>query len=121
MEGQMLSTLLDNEMKEKRLSSRDVARMTGLSHTTILRFLKGDQPDLKSAMAICNALGIDPNMALGLGNDDLAATIAAIIEKHPALGKMFQSLIENFKSGKLSEEEVTEVLSYAAYRLSKKE
>jgi transcriptional regulator with XRE-family HTH domain len=115
----MLQTLLDNEMKNRRLSSRDVAQMTGLSHTTILRFLKGDQPDLKSVMKICNALGIDPQKAMGVESSDIAVTIAALIDKHPLLGRMFESIIRDYQEGKLSEEDVNDILAYAAFRIEK--
>jgi transcriptional regulator with XRE-family HTH domain len=112
-----LVDLLKDYMKQNKLASRDIAEKAKVSHTTILHFLKGQKIDMDTFIKLCEALNINPATALGAEEDKIPKTLALIIERNPRLGTMFTSLVEQWEDGKLTTEDVEDILNYAIYRL----
>src|SRR5687768_10090744 len=63
-EARMLQILLENAMREKRLSAREAAEEIKVSHTTILRALKGEAVDVETIIKFANFLNIRPSELL---------------------------------------------------------
>jgi transcriptional regulator with XRE-family HTH domain len=58
---------LQQEMKNRHLSARDVARRLGVSHTTVNRWLKGvDAPQSKHIIPLSNIFLVNPVVFLSL-------------------------------------------------------
>lgn len=119
----MLQSLVADKMRRERLSARDAARQIGVSHTTIIRMLDGDIPNIENLVAVSKWLGVSLSNALGVAsktNDSVATRVAMIIEAEPRLGNLFSSIVQDFNDGKLGMEDIEDILAYAAFRLSKK-
>ena len=93
----MLQSLLAEKMRKEKLSARDAARQIGVSHTTVIRVLDGDVPNVENITALSNWLGISVATALGVETgtqDDVAARVALLIEAEPRLKQLFGSLVQ---------------------------
>lgn len=49
-------------LKEKKISQRELARLSGLDESTISLYMSGSRtPNLKNHIRLCEALGVDLN------------------------------------------------------------
>jgi len=118
----MLAALVKYKLEKDHLTIRDGARSVGVSHTTLARIINGSPVDIDTLVRVCNWLGIEPadalnSEAVGISGSKLAASIAILVEKEPALASMFREALEDVEKGNLSPQDVQEIIQYAAYRL----
>lgn len=119
----MLKTKLNQIMKEQNLSSRQIASVIGVSHTTIIRALRGDIVDLATVLKISEWMGVKPSTLLNsmtttktdLG---LEEKIAILLENSPLLKKELIKAIKAIETDKINPAIMEDVASYAAYRIN---
>lgn len=119
----MLKTKLNQIMKEQNLSSRQIASVIGVSHTTIIRALRGDIVDLATVLKISEWMGVKPSTLLNsmtttktdLG---LEEKIAILLENSPLLKKELVKAIKAIETDKINPAIMEDVASYAAYRIN---
>jgi transcriptional regulator with XRE-family HTH domain len=123
MEAQMnmLQVLLEEEIKKRRISEREVSRQTKLAPTTIGRVLKGEMIDIETILIFSRWLHVNPSELLNSYLPECEALtdkVALIIEKEPRLRAMFCDLINNLQRGEIDTATIDEILAYTFYRLS---
>jgi transcriptional regulator with XRE-family HTH domain len=120
----LFAKLVHDKMQSEGLTIREGARALGMSASTITRLLNGFPMDLETMIKVCNWLGVSPASVLNSqaieGTDKLAASIAMILEREPTLASIFREALEDVEKGKLSPEDVQEIVSYAAYRINQR-
>ena len=118
----MLRQLLETKMKEEGLSTRQAAiQITKVSHTTIVRALKGVVVDLETLKKISKWLGVLPSTLLNSESntkDALASEIAIVLEQEPELERVFRNAIHQVLKEKVDPAVIKEIAAYAAFRLS---
>ena len=120
----MLAKLVNEKMKKEGLSLRDAGSQIKTSHTTITRILEGKQIDLKTLNRVCAWLNVSAADALsegGTGVDVLANKISLMVTREPKFKELFAQMVTEFEEGKLSSEEVNDIVAYAGYRMKLKE
>ncbi len=119
----MLQTLLKDEARKRGWSSRKMAQEIGVSHTTILRALRGELVDLDTLIGIADWLGVRPSDLLNSFSKrkgaDLSAVIAVLIERIPALKEPLQAAAEAVQAGTVDPSIVEDIVTYATYKLEK--
>jgi transcriptional regulator with XRE-family HTH domain len=118
---EMLGMILRSELKKRELSPRNAAKMIGISHTTIIRIMKGEQVDLSTLIGICNWLGINPSTILssiGTGQSAVAASVAALIELNPLLTEVFTDAVNHFLNGDIEPNVIQDIFVYSSYRIN---
>ena len=114
----MLESLIREKMKAEGLSVRAFSREVGVSHSTIVRVLKGETIDVPTLVKISDYLGISPSSLLdSMGADGLAAKVAALLEAEPRLRSLFIQLVQDFENGDVSQADVTDIINYASFKL----
>jgi transcriptional regulator with XRE-family HTH domain len=116
----MLAVKLSQVMEEKGLSPRQVAKEVGVSHTTILRAVRGDIVDVKTIIQLSEWLAIKPATLLNsmvTTDMGLPDQIAVLLAGYPLLEKEFAAAIEAVVSGKVAPVIIADIAAYAAYRI----
>jgi transcriptional regulator with XRE-family HTH domain len=115
----MLKIVLEHAMKERGLSSHQAASAVGVSHTTILRALRGDVVDLKTVIGIANWLEIRPAELLNsLGNKNtLGDQVSTLLAQYPDLREAFSAAIKAVNAGTASPAVVADIVQYSMYKL----
>jgi transcriptional regulator with XRE-family HTH domain len=114
----MLKTMLNQKMAKEGLSSRDVAKLTGVSHTTIIRASNGDVVDLETILALGKWMGVRPSTLLNsYSTDDFEATVTALLEAIPGLKPVIEQAMEAVRSGAASPTIIADIVAYANYKL----
>jgi DNA-binding Xre family transcriptional regulator len=120
----MLKELFEKKLRDRNLSVRSAAAEMNVSHTTLHRVLNDEPVDLKTVIALCNWLNVSPSTILDTEAKDtrtsIPAVIASLIEQDERLASIFTDMAEDLQSGKVSPDDVEDIVSYAAYRLRKK-
>ena len=96
----MLDFILQQAMEQRRVSAREVARQTGVAHTTVLRILAHENADLETIKKICGWLRIDPmyvvNLDSGQEEKEWLWKLGMLIESntiiHIAMKRVFRDL-----------------------------
>jgi hypothetical protein len=116
----MLKQILEKELKEQNLSSRGAANAIGVSHTTILRALRGDVVDLETVLLISDWLHVRPSTLLNSMNNTatLSDQIAAIVERNPRLNQVFSDATIAVKAGNADPVIIEDIIAYALYKLN---
>ena len=116
----MLKQILEKELKERGLSSRGAADAIGVSHTTILRALRGDVVDLETVLLISDWLHVRPSTLLNSMNTQagLSDQIAAIVERNPRLKQIFSDATIAVKAGKADPAIIEDIVAYALFKLN---
>ncbi len=116
----MLQTLLKDEARKKNLSSRKLAEVIGVSHTTVLRALRGELVDLDTVVKIADFFKVRPSTLLdGFGKkDNLIVRVATLVERVPGLAKTLEDASRAVEAGKASPELIEDIVSYATYKLN---
>lgn len=107
-------------MKDEKLSLRDVARATGISHTTISRIVQGGAYDIDTLLDICKWLEVSPSYVLDgfrSDEDNLDDRIASLLDMNPKLREVFEEAMDRYEEGEASAQAIEELLAYAAFRL----
>jgi len=115
----MLQILLSEKMEHEKLSLRNAAKVTGVSHTTLARILNGDAIDLDTVVQVSKWLGLKVSSVLNsFGDDDIASSIAMIIQTEPKLGKVIIEAANNVRSGAITPDDLRDILAYLSYRIN---
>ena len=118
----MLSTLLQQEMDARGLSSHSAAAQIGTSHTTILRALKGERIDVDTLIKIANWLHVRPSELINsmVDGEELSTStqLAAILSRSPELEAELKDALERVKAGVLEPSVIRDIISFAAYKIS---
>jgi transcriptional regulator with XRE-family HTH domain len=118
----MLSTLLQQEMQARGLSSHSAAAEIGTTHTTILRALKGERIDIDTLIKIANWLHVRPSELLNsmVDGEELTTStqLAAILSRSPELEAELKDALERVKAGALDPSVIRDIISFAAYKIS---
>ena len=116
-EATMLQTILRNEMQRRGLSSHTAAEAIGVSHTTILRALRGDKIDVDTIVKIANFLILRPSELLNSMSDtSLADQIAALLSHSRELEDQLREAVSKVKKGDMEPALLKDVVSYALYK-----
>jgi plasmid maintenance system antidote protein VapI len=119
LEAKMLQILLSEKMEHEKLSLRNAAKVTGVSHTTLARILNGDAIDLDTVVQVSKWLGLKVSSVLNsFGDDDIASSIAMIIQTEPKLGKVIIEAANNVRSGAITPDDLRDILAYLSYRIN---
>ena len=116
----MLKELLESEMKERKLSTREVAKIARVSHSTIFRALRGDDIDVTTAIALAKWLKVKPSQLLNTlptAQDDLTEKIALMAEHYPLLKTAFEQIIKAIEQGEIEPKIIEDISAYALFRL----
>jgi transcriptional regulator with XRE-family HTH domain len=115
----MLPSLLQSRMAQKNMSSHAVAEQIGVSHTTILRAMRGERIDVDTIIKLANWLGVRPSELLNSMDDTaLADQIAALLSHSPELEQVLRDAVERVKAGQLDPAVIRDIASYAQYKLN---
>jgi transcriptional regulator with XRE-family HTH domain len=118
----MLSTLLQQEMKARGLSSHGVAAEIGTSHTTVLRALKGERIDVDTLIKLANWLHVPPSELLNSMVDgaefSTATQLSAILARSPELEAELKDALERVKADQLDPSVIRDIISFAAYKIT---
>src|ERR1700690_3752784 len=99
MKDKMLKQLIVDKRRKSglSLSSRDIAKEIDVSHSTIIRALRGDDIDLPTLIAFAEWLEVKPSTLLNSfahSKDQVADEIALVIEREPKLREAFSEALK---------------------------
>ncbi|MGD0004992.1 MAG: XRE family transcriptional regulator [Anaerolineaceae bacterium] len=119
----MLPELVKYKLGQDHLTLREASQAAGVSHTTLARVVNGVPVDIETLVSVCNWLGVKPADALNsemIGDSDekLVASLTILVEREPALASIFREALKDLEKGNLSPQDVQEIMSYAAYRIT---
>jgi len=116
----MLDIMLQNVMNEKRLSSHKAAEAIGVSHTTILRALRGETVDVDTIIKIANFLKVRPSELLNSMATDATLTdqLAVLLSHSRELEEELKDATKRVVSGQLDPAVLRDIVSYALYKLN---
>lgn len=116
----MLKELLESEMKERKLSTREAAKDAGVSHSTIFRALRGDVVDVTTAIALAKWLKVKPSQLLNSlpsTEDALSEKIVLMVEHYPLLKTAFGQIIKAIELGEIEPKIIEDISAYALFRM----
>ncbi len=114
----LLKVMLNKRMAKEKLSTRQVAKQVGVSHTTIARVAQGYQPDFRTLKALCSWLGVSPDAVVGMvGDENLEKRIASLLSQYPQLKEVFEKVVEKIEREEVEPHILEDVLGYISYRL----
>ena len=114
----MLNQLVRNVMKKRGLSSRDVAKEISVSHTTVLRVLRGDYIDVETLVKFGDWLDVRPADLINSisTKNSLSDKVSALIQSHAGLEKIFLRVVAEIENGNLTPDVIDEFVSFMDYR-----
>jgi transcriptional regulator with XRE-family HTH domain len=105
------TTWLTEKLNENRISMRELARKSGISHSTISQVVNGAQPPTyEFCIAIAKGLGLPPDEVLAL---------AGKLPKQPELTPELQEWIYLFEQ--LTEDDKAELMQLGRYKVGRRE
>jgi transcriptional regulator with XRE-family HTH domain len=115
----MLQNILKGAMDERKLSARDVGANLGISHTTILRAMRGEQIDLDTLIKIAEWLNIRPSALLDTLGDEarIDAKINALVQAYPELQGVLEKAAVAIEKGQADPGLIKDIVAYAEYKL----
>ena len=120
----MLQRVVQDEMARRDLSLRPAAKEIGIAHTTLLRVLNNEPVDLNTLLKVSEWTGMSLTTILGMEETEdekaIMATMTAIVEAEPELRQTFLQAHQALVDGEIDIEDLREIASYAAYKLSVK-
>jgi DNA-binding Xre family transcriptional regulator len=118
-----LNLVLSSELARRRISAREAARQSGLSHTTIVRALRGDNVDLETIRLICAWLEIDPTKVVDFGQDQgddrWMWRLEVLIASNASIRNQFIEIFEAIDRETIAPSIIGEIASFMAYSLRK--
>ena len=114
----MLQAILNGAMEKQKLSARDVGTMLGVSHTTVLRALKGESIDLTTLIKIADWLSIRPSALLdSFQGGDVESRISVLVDAYPALQKVLEDAVAAIEKGRADPGIIDDIVSFAEYKI----
>ena len=116
----MLNIMLKRAMRDRGLSSHKVAEKIGVSHTTILRAVRGDAVDVNTIIKIANFMNVRPSELLNSMSTDatLPDQLAVLLSHSSELEAELKVAVERVQAGDLDLAIVRDIVSYAIYKLN---
>lgn len=115
----MLQTILQQKMASANMSSHTAAEKIGVSHTTILRALRGEKVDVDTVIKIANWLGVRPSELLNsMADTSLADQVAVLLSHSQELEAELKDAVARVKAGQLEPAVLRDIVSYALYKLN---
>jgi transcriptional regulator with XRE-family HTH domain len=120
----MLPTLIKSALAERNLSYREAAEQIGISHTTLIAFVKDtrnmDKCDIGTLKSVCAWLGVPVTIALDESIDPSYCLIINAISENPKLVELYNQIAEEVESGKLTYRDFKTIFDYIEFILSKR-
>ena len=115
----MLQIILEKAMQEQGLSSHKAAERIGVSHTTILRALRGEAVDVDTIIKIANFLNVRPSELLNSMSEtaSLPDQLAVLLSHSRELEEELRDAVERINAGQLDVSVLRDIVSYAQFRL----
>ena len=92
-----------------------------MSHTTIIRFIDGENVDFDTQLKICKWLGVDyadfVNVEQGSDDTSIAAKITTLLSQKPRFKEVFAKILDDYEQGILEKTDVEDILGYIAFRI----
>ena len=118
-----LANLLKDRMELEGLAVRDVAKLTGVSHSTIARAANNETVTVSTLVALCDFLGVPLRSVLDTKEtpDEVFEQISRVVAIEPELKSVFTDIAKKINAGKLDKKVLSEIAAFAAYRISQYE
>jgi transcriptional regulator with XRE-family HTH domain len=118
-----LAKLLKKRMKVEGLAVRDVADITGVSHSTIARAANNETVTVSTLVALCDFLGVPLRSVLDTKEtpDEVFEQISRVVAIEPELKSVFTDIARKINEGKLDKKVLSEIAAFAAFRISQYE
>jgi transcriptional regulator with XRE-family HTH domain len=115
----MLDILLQNAMRDQGLSSHKAAEQIGVSHTTILRALRGEAVDVATIIKIANFLKVRPSELLNSMSTEVSVPdqLAVLLSHSRELEDQLKDAAVRIREGQLDPDVLRDIVSYALYKL----
>jgi transcriptional regulator with XRE-family HTH domain len=120
----LTAKLLNEAMAREGLSIRQTAKLTGVSHVTVMRVLNGEPYDLDTARKIARWLGVPVVDLIDLQEDEtetLARLISAVLHQEPHLAEIFRQAMRKVLQGDIPPRLLREAGWYLAIRIKSQE
>lgn len=118
----MFHWILRTEMEERHVSAREVARQTGVAHTTIIRILQRENVDLDTIKKVCSWLRIDPmyvvNLDSGQPEKEWLWKLGMMVESYPELNIVMKMAFKNVDNMKFNPKIITEICEFIAFAIT---
>jgi len=116
-----LANLLKERMRVDGLAVRDVAAVTGVSHSTIARAANNETVTVSTLVALCNFLGVPLSSVLEAKKnpDEVFEQISMVIAIEPELSQVFGDIARKINAGELDTQVLAEIGAFAAYRIER--
>ena len=116
----MLQIILRKALEDRGLSSHSAAEEIGVSHTTILRALRGQAVDVDTIIKFAQFLNMKPSDLLNSmgGTSALPEQIAVLLSQSRELEEELKSAVERVQAGSLDVAVLRDIVSYALYKLN---
>jgi transcriptional regulator with XRE-family HTH domain len=116
----MLDIVLRKAMEEQGLSSHKAAEAIGVSHTTILRALRGEAVDVDTIIKIANFVNVRPSELLNSMATETTLTdqLATLLSHSRELEEQLRDALERVQAKALDPAVVRDIVSYALFKLN---
>jgi transcriptional regulator with XRE-family HTH domain len=117
----MLKSLLSSQIRNRGMSLRNAGKEIGISHTTIIRSLKGEIMDMSTQKKISDWLHVLPSTLLDTESktdDALAYQIAALLEREPKLAMVFGDAIQKVQQETIDPSIISEIAAFVAFKIN---
>ena len=119
---QTLSALLAEHQQKHNVSARKIARDAGVTHTTVIKILNGENVSLTTVRKVAKYLNVDASTLLNLEAteevDRIASMMATMLTQEPRLATIFSEAYNRFAAGEISGETLKEIAEYAAFKIN---
>jgi transcriptional regulator with XRE-family HTH domain len=116
----MLQIVLRKTMDEQGLSSHKAAEAIGVSHTTILRALRGEAVDVDTIIKIANFVNVRPSELLNSMATDATLTdqLATLLSHSRELQDTLRDALERVNAKALDPAILRDIVSYALFKIN---
>jgi len=117
----MLKNKLLQKIKANGMSTRQAAESIGVSHTTIIRALRGEAVDVATILKISEWLEVKPSTlinSMSPTKSGLPEQIMLMLAGSPILAKEFEKAINSIVEGTVDETVIADIAAYASYRVN---
>jgi DNA-binding Xre family transcriptional regulator len=116
----VLSQLLQEDLRNRRWSERQLARSVGVSPTTIGRLLNGEFVDMDTLTKACEWLGIKPSQALDslVADPELADQLMLLVKSDPVIEKLLMEMVSRIERGSIPPSALKEAILFVMWKYS---
>jgi len=114
----VLAQMVKDKINKNGLSVREAARQIGIANTTVHSVLEGNNVRLDILQKFAEWLDVKYSTLMDIQSEDpMLKKLAVLVEADPRLGRLFQGMIDDFELGKLTKEDVEDIMNYAEFRM----